>query len=47
MTILGIFTVPRIAVTGTCDLLDWFSLIILTFIDTKTPFTRILKRESE
>jgi hypothetical protein len=33
-------SVPRIAVTWTCDQLDWFSLIIINFIDTYSPFIR-------
>jgi hypothetical protein len=29
--------VPRVAVTWTCGQLDWFSLIMITFIDTNSP----------
>ncbi len=38
-------SVHRIAVTRTCDQLDWFSLFIITFINTNSPFTRTPERE--
>jgi hypothetical protein len=34
-------SVRRIAVTWTCDQLHWFSLIIIIFIDIRTPWERV------
>ncbi len=42
-----ISSVPRIAVTWTCDQLDWFSLIIITFVDINSTITRTYERESK
>jgi hypothetical protein len=39
--------VPRIAVIWTCDQLDWFSPIIIIFIDTNFPFTRTPREREE
>jgi hypothetical protein len=40
-----VFSVPRIAVTWTCDHLDWFSLIILVFINTDSPSSEPHEKE--
>jgi hypothetical protein len=43
-----VLSVPRIAVTWACDQLDWFLLIIITFINTNSPFSRTpQERESK
>ncbi len=40
-----VLSVPRIAVKWTCDQLDWFSLIIITFINTISLWTRPLSKQ--